>query len=63
MKILNHHFFEELVNVAVYFRNYNTVKLSSSKRDTTSMELEPFQYLIRNDLAEVFPNGLIAYYI
>jgi len=27
------------------------------------MELEAFQYLIRNDLAEVFPNGLIAYYI
>jgi len=28
-------FFEELVNVTVYFRNCNTVKLYSSKRDTT----------------------------
>jgi len=27
------------------------------------MKLETFQYLIRNELTEVFPNGLIAYYI
>jgi len=46
-------FFEELVNFAVLLRNCNAVKLSPSKRDTTSMKLEPFQYFIRNELAEV----------
>ena len=34
---------------------------SSTKKDTTSMALEAFQYLIRNYIAEVFPNVLIAY--
>jgi len=55
-------FFEELVHFAIYFRNCNAVKSSSSKQDTTSMKLEAFQYLIPNELAEVFPNGLIIAY-
>jgi len=54
-------FVEELVNFAVYFRNYNPVMSASTKKDTTSMELEAFQYLICNELAEVFPNVLIAH--
>jgi len=54
-------FVEELVNFAVYFRNCNPVISSSTKKGTTSMELEAFQYLIRNELVEVFPNVLIAY--
>jgi len=53
--------FEELVNFANYFKNCNVVKSSSSKRDTTSMKLETFQYLVRNELAEVFPNVRIDY--